>query len=244
MFLSWYLFVPAYYFLAVVYLVFGVHNTRFIKCILKCLPVLTLLFQVLAVFMEYTGSGGNQPDKILSTKQFLWGVTFSGIGDGCLVFQKVGTVGVISFAVSLCFYISMLGFVESLLNIGFGGIICGFGVLLLSLTILLVFRSHTKKARIKPLPAKSVFTVLIFLYFSVLSTLLWSAAVLVLRQNNFAGLLSGVGATLFYISDMFIVASAIWDARLLQGRVLIMMTYYTAQLLFAISLYSTLHETQ
>lgn len=241
--LSWYIFVPAYYFLVIMYLLFGVHNTRFIKCILKCLPVLTLLFQMLAVFMEYSVSGpANQADKILSTKQFLWGVAFSGIGDGCLVFRKVGVVGVMSFAVSLCFYISMLGFVESVLNIGFGDLVCGLGILLLSLTILLVFRSQTKKARVTPLPAKSLLTALVLLYFSVLSTLLWSAAVMLLRKNNLTGLLSAVGATLFYISDMLIVASAIWDAMLLQGRALVMVSYYTAQLFFAISIYSSLHE--
>lgn len=231
--LPWYLFIPAYYFFAVIYLLFGVHNSRFIKCILKCLPVIALMFQMLAMLVQYMGSAES---KLVSTRQFLWGITFSALGDGCLVFKKVHVIGIISFGVSLCFYISMLEFVASVSDIGVGGVACGLGVLLLSLTIVLVFRSQAK-----PLPVRSIYTALIFVYFLTLSTLLWSAAVLLLRQNNFAGICSAVGAAMFYVSDILIVASAIWDARLLQGRALVMMTYYTAQLCFAISLYVSLH---
>lgn len=184
---------------------------------------------------------GPAESKLDNTRQFLWGITFSALGDGCLVFKKVHVIGIISFGVSLCFYISMLEFVASLCDIGIGGVACGLGVSLLSLGIVLVFRYQTKGAKIKPLPIRSIYTALIFLYFLILSTLLWSAAMLLLRQNNSASICSAVGAVMFYVSDILIVASAIWDARLLQGRALVMMTYYTAQLCFAISLYVSLH---
>lgn len=229
--LSWYLFIPAYYFLAAMYLLFGVHNTKFIKCVLKCLPVISLMFQMLAVLVDYTGSVHSR----FGITQLLWGIAFSVVGDGCLVFRTVWFVGVASFGVSLCFYISMLGFVESVFNIGFAEVACGLGVFLLSLTIHLVFRSQTNKARTKPLPVRSIVSALILFYFSVLSTLLWSAAVLLLRQKNLISVCSTVGAAMFYASDVLIVASAVWDARLLQGRALVMITYYTAQLFLAIS---------
>lgn len=238
--LSWVLFIPAYYVFAFIYLLLGVHSSSFIKCVLKCLPVTALMFQMLAVLVQYMKP---EDSVVLSTRQFLWGITFSAIGDGCLVFKKVHVFGIISFGVSLCFYISMLGFAESMSNIGVGGVACGLGVILLSSVIALVFRSQTKRAKIPPLPVKSIYTVLIFMYFAILSLLLWSGLVLLLRQNDFAGVCSAVGAALFYISDMLIVATAIWDARILQGRALIMLTYYTAQLCFAIFVYSGLQRT-
>jgi hypothetical protein len=184
------------------------------------------MFQMLSVLVQHSGEGRGQ--------LFLWGITFSALGDGCLVFKKVHIVGIISFGVSLCFYIVMLEFPESLANIGFGGVACAFGVFLLSLTIALVFRSQTKNARTAPLPIKSLYTAMIFLYFAILSTLLWSGAMLLLQHSSIASMYSAIGAAMFYVSDILIVASAIWDARLLHGRALVMVTYYTAQLCFAI----------
>ena len=235
--LPWYLFIPAYYIFAVIYLLFGVQNSRFIKCVLKCIPVIALMFQMLTVLVQYMEL---EEGKV---KQFLWGITFSALGDGCLVFKKVHVIGIISFGVSLCFYIRMLEFAGSISNIGFEGAACGLGVILLSFAIVLVFRSQTKRARTPPLPARSIYTALIFMYFSVLSALLWSGLVLLLRQNNFSGVCSAVGAALFYVSDILIVATAIWDARILQGRAPVMISYYTAQLCFAVSVYSSVQQS-
>lgn len=240
MVIPWFLFIPAYYFLALFYLVFGVHNSKFFKCVYKCLPVAILMLQMLLVLVEFAGASStdSKEDRIFGIRQFMWGITFSAVGDGCLVFRKVLLVGVISFGISLCFYISMLGFVESIANITLGGVACGLGVLFLSLIILVAFKKlPTSSAKTK---SRSVITSLILVYFAVLSVLLWSATMLLLKQGDLAGLCSTVGAALFYISDILIVASAFWDARLLQGRALVMFTYYSAQLLLAYSMYLSL----
>lgn len=237
--LSWYIFIPAYFFLAAVYLLFGVHNRRFIKCCLKCLPITLLLLQMLAVLVQHTTLTGTPVDKLLNTRQFIWAITFSAIGDGCLVFQKVFVVGIISFAVSLGLYITMLGLMESLASVTAGGLACGLCVLLLSLAIAMLFRKQTARMS-RQLPHRPFLNVLILLYFSILSLLLWSAALLLLRRKDVAGISSFLGAAMFYTSDLLIVAGAIWDARVLQGRTLVMMTYYSAQLLLGFSVYLSL----
>ena len=186
---------------------------------------------MLAVLIEYSGSAQHV------VRHFIWGLAFSAVGDGCLVFPEIGLFvpGLISFAISLCFYISALGLVESLQDISYVGVLCGLCTLSLSSGILLVFKNRMIPQRLKPL-AKIVLIVLIVMYFMILSVLLWSSTLLFLRQTYVVGTCSMIGAAMFYTSDMLIAAGAIWDFTLLQGRWLVMTTYYSAQLLLAISM--------
>ncbi len=242
MYLPWQFFILAYYFLAFVYILFGVYNKKFIKCILKCLPVIALLFQVLAILVQYARYSGAQHKEITVIKQFVWGITFSVIGDGCLVFPRVFIIGIISFATSLCIYIDVLELQESLSNISFGGVACGVCICVLSLTIILVFRKQSRQLQSTNV-TRCVLTPLLLLYFFILSMLLWSGIALFLRQSDLSGACSAIGVTFFYISDVLIAASAILDLRILQGRALVMITYYTAQIFLAISLYFRLQST-
>ena len=235
----WYLFILVYYFLSFTYLLFGVHNKRFIKCVLKCLPVVALLFQALVFLIQYSGSNGAKPEEVSLLKQFIWGLTFSAIGDGCLVFPRIFIAGILSFAVSLCIYINVLGLTDSLVNIGFGGVASGVCICILSLSILVIFSVQSRKVRVTGV-TRHVLRVLLLIYFFILSTLLWSGVSLFLRQNNRVGTYSAIGASFFYISDVLIAASAILDFRILQGRYLIMLTYHTAQIFLAYSVYSRL----
>lgn len=232
----WVVFILVYYCLALVYLLFGVNNRKFIKCILKCLPVITLLFQVLVSLVQYARSTEAKLEEITTMKQLLWGIAFSAIGDGCLVFPKVFIVGIISFATSLCIYINLLDLKESITNIGIGGAIVGMCICALSLTIILAFMTQRGKVKTNRV-STSVLSVLLLGYFSILSTLLWSGISLFLRQQDLTGACSAAGVTFFYISDVLIAASAVLDFRILQGRALVMLTYYTAQLLLASSFY-------
>lgn len=235
---TWYFVVPVYYFLGVVYLLFGAYNKRFVKCLLKCLPLAVLLIQMLTVFGEHI----NQSKEVAPLRHFLWGLVFSAIGDGCLVFRKIFVIGIISFGVSLCFYISSLEFVELIQDIGPGGGICGLCIMLMTLGFILLFRLQKMPMRLKTL-TKLVLAVLIVLYFIVLSLLLWSGVLLFLRRTDLAGICATIGAMMFYVSDVLIAAGAIWDFRVLQGRVLVMLTYYSAQILLAISLHLKLQDS-
>lgn len=233
---QWYAFIPAYYVLAVIYVVFGVNNKRFIKCILKCLPIIALLFQLLAILVQYASSGRARSEEISAMKQFMLGLTFSAIGDGCLVFPKVGIAGVISFATSICIYIHVLQSLDSIYNIGIGGIVCGVCICILSSAIILTFRRLSERVRI-PRGTRAVMSALIFAYFLILSVLLWAGILLLLKQSDSAGACAAIGVMFFYISDVLIAASAVLDLRILQGRGLIMITYYTAQMVLATHLY-------
>lgn len=262
MILPWYLFVPAYYFQSTVYLLFGVDNTRFIKCVLKCIPVITLMLQMVALLVNQkvvTESKVNEPimvavlieeetestttskvNEIYHIKLFIVGLAFSAFGDGCLVFHEVFLAGVISFGISLCLYINVLGFVESIFKITHEGLMYGLGIFVMSSIILLIFNSYTRSTKSSQ-PGKTVVTALILLYYSVLSVLLWSGFLLMLRHPDIAvGVCAVFGTTMFFMSDMLIIASAIWKVRLLQGRVLVMMSYYTALLFLSFSLYISL----
>ena len=96
--------------------------------------------------------------------------------------------------------------------------------------------------RLKPL-AKTVLLVLIVAYFMILSALLWSGTLLLLKRNDIAGVCAAAGAAMFYTSDMLIAASAIWQFRLLQGRALVMITYYSAQLFLAFAIHMQLQDS-
>ena len=263
MILPWYLFVPAYYFQSAIYLIFGVDNTRFIKCVLKCIPVITLMLQMVALLVSQkvvsTESKVNEPimvavlveeetastttsklNELYRIKLFVVGLAFSAFGDGCLVFHEVFLAGVIGFGISLCLYINVLGFMESIFKITHEGLMYGLGIFVMSSIILLIFNSYTHSTD-TPQPGKTIVTVLIILYYSILSVLLWSGFLLMLRHPDIAvGVCAVFGTTMFFISDMLIIASAIWKVWLLQGRVLVMMSYYTALLFLSFSLYISL----
>ena len=234
--LQWYGFIPVYYVLAFVYVLFGVNNKRFIKCILKCLPIIALLFQLLVILVQYASSTRARSEEISAMKLFLLGLTFSGIGDGCLVFPKVFIAGLISFATSICIYIHVLQLLDSVYNIGIGGVLCGVCICMLSSAIIQVFRRQSGKVRIST-GRRAVLSALVLVYFLILSALLWAGILLLLRQTDFVGACSAIGAMFFYISDVLIGASAVLDLRILQGRGLIMITYYTAQVFLATHLY-------
>ncbi len=165
----------------------------------------------------------------------IWATTLSAIGDACLVFDNFFLVGVLSFSVSLCFYISIFEFVKSLLEISVGGAVLSglFTLILYSGTVIIFVQQIIKQT----FPHKSVVMVVLSLYFLVLSTLLWSGIMLFLRRKDLAGLFSVIGTVSFYISDVLLVVSSLWKFTFLQGRVAIMVTYYTAQLLFTLSIH-------
>lgn len=222
-----------FYCLCAVYLAFGVHNKRFMKCLLKCLPTLTLLLYTVAILISL----GKDQDSVLKKSRIIklfWSLTFSCIGDGCLVFPAVFFVGVLSFAVSLLLYINVLEVVDSFTYMTFEGVLSGICIFFLYVLVVMTIKITSRSYHFPKVPM--VMTLLILVYYFILSMLLWSGVMLFLRQRDLVGVGAVVGVAMFYISDLLIAASAFWNLRLLQGRALIMLTYYTAQLLLTLSL--------
>ena len=244
------LFTATYSLLCVVYLVLGVNSRRqWQKAVLKGLPVALLLGLVILLWLqprsgepepgvEQQGSETTKPYQLLT-----WGLLFSGLGDVLLVYRRsLGLFGLLSFAVSQCVYVALFGLTidrlveQSLLGLGSGVV-----VLLLSLSILLLFGwrfSALLKSGDHGMRRRFIGLVmpLVLVYFVLISLMLWSAVLQLQHRRDFAGVLGAFGGLLFYVSDVLIAAGAIWQLRiLLQGRVLVMVTYYGAQLLITLS---------
>ncbi len=229
-------FTVLYYSLAVLYLLVGFRSKRFTKCLLKCLPIILLIFftvlllAVVEVDDLYKDSTRNRRFQLLIA------TTFSCIGDGCLVFPKIFIFGVISFAASLLLYTNLLELVDSLVYITLEAVLVGFCIFFIGVLITVTIRVVTSSSNKFP-PIPKYVSTLILLYFTVLSVLLWSGLMLFLRRRDHIGAGAAVGVIMFYISDLMIAASAFWNMHLLQGRGLIMLTYYTAQLFLMLSIF-------
>jgi len=180
-------------------------------------------------------------DTIGCMKILLWGLMFSCIGDGCLVFpSKITCIwfGLLSFAVAQCIYIHLFGLhLDLVLNLPLQGIVSAACVALVSGAILWGFQMQLKAHKRTDFKVHPLIIISVIVYFILISTMLWSAVLQLQLRSDLASALGAIGALLFYISDLLIAVSAVLKMRplLLQGRALIMMTYYTAQLFILLS---------
>ena len=213
---------------------FGVHNRKVIKCLLKCLPTIVLLLFIVAMLVSLDTTHSGELKKSRGIK-LLCAITFSCIGDGCLVFPKIFLVGVLSFAASLLFFIHVLEMADSITYISFEGILSGICIFFLAVLVVIMVMSASARSHHFPRIPRMV-TFLILIYYTLLSTLLWSGLLLFLRRRDLVSAGAAVGAAMFYVSDLLIAASSFWTVFILQGRVLIMLTYYTALVLLTLSL--------
>ena len=157
----------------------------------------------------------------------------SVIGDAFLVLPVVFPVGVVSFGCAQVMYTVIFG-ARGLPNSTWPQII----VLLLlvggvSFGLFLVLRDPISNLFKKYLNIRMV--VLIVIYISLISMMLWSALLQHAVVSNVQSLLALIGGILFFISDLMIVVSAVFSHWIFKRRMLVMTTYYFAQLLIAIS---------
>lgn len=234
---SYFYFTVVYIILCTVYLVVGVHRRKhWQKALLKCLPIASLLLLVLQ--QHLTEQNDQQTPRLL-----VFGLSFSIIGDALLVFRgTLGLLGVLSFAAAQCVCIALFGLtLERIVEQSFLGLLSGLAVFILSLSILLVFSwrfstvlkdgEHGMRRRFIGLVMPIALA-----YFVLISLMLWSAILQLQETPNLLTCLGAIGGLLFYVSDVLIAAGAIWQLRvLLHGRILVMSTYYGAQLLITLS---------
>lgn len=242
-----------YIMMCFIYLTFGVNSHKKQKLLLKCAPLLILI--ALVVFSLVSVPATSEPvdtgtiqkdihsavssDTIGRMKILLCGLMFSCIGDGCLVFPpKVAWFGLLSFAVAQCIYTHLFGLhLDLVLNLPLQGIVSAACVALVSGAILWGFQMQLKAHKRTDFKVHPLIIISVIVYFILISTMLWSAVLQLQLRSDLASALGAIGALLFYISDLLIAVSAVLKMRplLLQGRALIMMTYYTAQLFILLS---------
>lgn len=235
-----------YCILCAVYLLFGVNSRKqWKKAATKCLPIAFLVVLTVTGALSHLNNDDWKAEKDRSHPNFqllLLGLLFSGFGDVLLVYHSI--LGVVSFAVAQCIYTALFGLsANKLVEVqqSLFGLSSGLLVFLLSLSILLIFTwqfnvvlksgDHGMRQRFLGFVMPMA-----LVYFALISLMLWSALLQLQHRMDLVGVLGAIGGLLFYVSDVLIAAGAIWRFRiLLHGRILVMVTYYSAQLLITFS---------
>lgn len=242
-------FCAMYCVLCVMYLLFGVNSrSQWKRAAMKCLPIAFLVVLTVTSALSHLKNdkwnaeeNRNQPNFQL----LFLGLLFSGFGDVLLVYHSI--LGMISFAVAQCIYTVLFGLsANKLVEVqqSVFGLSSGLFVFLLSLSILLIFAWHFSlvlKSGDHGMRQRFLGFVMpmALVYFALISLMLWSALLQLQHRMDLVGVLGAVGGLLFYVSDVLIAAGAIWRFRiLLHGRIVVMVTYYSAQLLITFSILS------
>lgn len=242
----WYMFIAFYVFLGTIYVVFGVTNrVKLFKLILKCIPIISLFFHVLSSLVllswsrneeetqDHLSNEGSENEVVMKTQTFLWGLAFSCIGDACLVVPKIAAFGVLSFAIAVTTYIKLFGFSLTILfSLNIGGVLLGVPVFAILVGMVAILLKQDLRRRLN-----NFLLFVLIAYFCLISFMVWCSFLNVQRHGDTASVLGALGAFLFFISDISIALSALLGTQfmLFQGRVLIMVTYYGAQLFIALS---------
>lgn len=181
--------------------------------VLKCLPVLSLIAFVLL-------HGMSLGEEYAYSRRILMGLVFSVIGDALLIWEENFALGLGSFLVGLCCYISAFGFKPFNIYAATVSFICfATGVVLL-------------------VPgASGVMQVAVPFYIFVLLTMVWRAVARVQLFEElwtWTKLCSCIGGILFAFSDTVIGFNAFYT-KVPYAQVLIMTSYYAAQLGISLS---------
>lgn len=222
---QWYFFPGVYIFLSLVYLLVGLRvKNKLIKVILKCAPV-TFLVSLSVSFLTSNRFGPLDPNP--SLEHIIWALIFSLLGDFYLVFDSLFLLGVGSFTIAQTIYIYLFeGPVLLAHSFGQTEIITAIAIALVSAVLYLYFLPKLTR----------LFAIVLLVYCVLISTMLWSAVVRSQQNPNTSTMSAAVGACLFYTSDL-ILALKKWRLKIPYGDVLVMSTYFSAQMFIARSVY-------
>ena len=147
------------------------------------------------------------------------GLICSMFGDWFLTwFKRYFIYGVVSFALAHVAYIAAVGLHPLHLN-------SQTFYLFATIAFLLVIVVCTRLPEPKLIPA-------VFVYICIICTMAWRACEYHIRLQTSASGMVFAGALVFMLSDFCIFVNQ-WVRRVSRGKLVIMLTYYTAQALFA-----------
>ncbi|XP_036674154.3 lysoplasmalogenase TMEM86A [Drosophila suzukii] len=178
--------------------------------VLKCLPIVALMFYVVA-------KGISLKKEYRRSLWILLGLVFSCGGDALLNINLF-PFGMISFGVAHVFYISAFGWKPVKWLIG--------SVLFVAVSLFVYF-VH------KNLDEILIIGVPIYCY--LITTMLWRSLARAVDSRNFLAVFCAIGAILFVISDALIAVTMFVGVPLPFARLQIMITYYAAQFAIALS---------
>lgn len=192
-------------------------NPGVTPAVVKCLPVLSLMS-----FVFFQGVSSSYNRKILS------GLTLCCVGDALLVWQKAHEelflLGMMMFTIGMCLYISAFGLFRP------------FGVkqFLLCASVVMVFHAIF----IPALLHHTVMLIAVNMYTILLGLAEWRALVACVSCEGgvvrWSKVYAVIGISLFVISDCILGISK-FVQPILFHRVLVMSTYYSAQLFISLS---------
>jgi len=204
--------------LAICYLVWNNRqNSKWMKITLKIAPIITLQCYVLSRILASRAEDCSleEHSQVIT---LLIALLFSLIGDWLLVYQINPTcfvLAIIAFGVQQSLYIALFGFaIDGIFPIG---------MIVAIVSIMIYFYLLPKMKQFLVLPS-AVYCVLI-------GCMLWRSLV---RFHKYGGLMSATGAVMFYTSDSLLAVNKFCH-RIKYGDVLIMVTYYTAQLFITVT---------
>ncbi|XP_023011937.1 lysoplasmalogenase TMEM86A [Leptinotarsa decemlineata] len=184
-----------------------------LSTILKCLPIVSLMLFVLL-------HGMNLKDEYKYSRRILTGLIFCCIGDALLIWNNYFDLGMLAFIIGHVEYVRAFGFRP--LNLKLGLFLYSLGI-----TVLLYLLPNLH----------GVFTIGVPIYIFVITTMLWRA---IARVQFFEDLWTWsklgtcAGSILFALSDL-ILAIDRFKYNIDYVQVLVMSTYYAAQVGIAVS---------
>ncbi|XP_032312381.1 lysoplasmalogenase-like protein TMEM86A isoform X3 [Drosophila ananassae] len=178
--------------------------------VLKCLPILALVFYIVA-------KGLSLKKGYRRSLWILLGLIFSCGGDALLNINLF-PFGMVSFGVAHVFYISAFGWKPLKWLIG---------LVLYVAVSLFVYFVHKK--------LDEILIIGVPIYCFIITTMLWRSLARAVDVKSFLAIFCAVGAILFVISDALIAVTMFVGVPLPCARLQIMITYYAAQFAIALS---------
>ena len=225
--MEWLRCVGLYTVLCKLYLFLGMRSERtMLKLALKCTPIIFLLGVVLssivASIAPVTSAAPGSSQKI---SRLFWGLLFSCIGDAYLVLPSYFLYGIVAFTIAQTIYISLFGgHLAMVFEVNSAEIMSGLAITFITTVVFLYILPKLKHILVLP----------VTVYCALISLMLWSAIVQLQRRATDLTFAGAVGAGLFYTSDVLLALNR-WKIQFPFAQVLIMVTYYSAQLFIASS---------
>ncbi|XP_017041738.1 lysoplasmalogenase-like protein TMEM86A [Drosophila ficusphila] len=178
--------------------------------VLKCLPIVALMFYVVA-------KGISLKKEYRRSLWILLGLVFSSGGDALLNINLF-PFGMISFGVAHVFYISAFGWKPVKWFIGI--------ILYIAVTLFVYFVHHN---------LDEILIIGVPIYCYLITTMLWRSLARAVDSRTFLSIFCAIGAILFVISDALIAVTMFVGVPVPFARLQIMITYYAAQFAIALS---------
>lgn len=221
-----------YFVLCLLYIIVGKRlPTKLGRGILKCLPIVLLLFTCVSVVQTFGRGPVGHTELTTQFGSVFFGLLFSCIGDFYLVFDGFFIHGIVSFAIAQAIYVGLFhGHTLISPSPSYNEVIAAAGIAVVSLSVYFYLLPKLNR----------ILAACLFGYCVLISLMLWSSFAQMLHCHNASTVVGAIGAGMFYTSDLLLGVNR-WRIKIMFGPELIMITYYVAQFLIVWSQFMLLN---